>query len=122
MRKLKIVWILISFLVASLSATSALTLYTLKWPIGKDFYTADTAIRWNRSIFNTISLLNNYLWFAIGAVCFWFMIWNGYQLIMARGDQKQMDAATKALIWCAIWLTVCVLARIIVNIAVKLFV
>jgi hypothetical protein len=121
MKKLKIAWILVSFLVAFLSITNAVTLYTLRWAIGKDFSTSPTPIEWNRSIFNTISLVNKYLWFAIWAVCFWFMIWNGYQLIMARGDQKQMDAATKSLVWCAVWLTVCILARIIVNIAVKLF-
>jgi hypothetical protein len=121
MKKFKITGILVSFLLTFISVTSAVTLYTLKWPIGKDFSTDPTRIEWNRSIFSTISLLNNYLWFAIGAVCFWFMIWNGYQLIMARGDQKQMDAATKALIWCAVGLVVCILARIIVNLAVKLF-
>lgn len=121
MKKFKITWILVSLLLAFMSITNAVTLYTLKWAVGSDFHQDPTRIQGQRSIFSTISLINDYLWFAIWLACFWFMIWNGYQLIMARGDEKQMKAATDSLIWCGVWLAVCILAHIIVNIAVKLF-
>lgn len=119
----RILWILLSWLLTFWysSNANAVTLRTLKWAIGGDLSDGHTEIVWERSIFNIISLVNNYLWFIIGLACFWFMVWNGYQLIMARGDEKQMKSATHALIWCAVWLTVCILAHIIVNIAVKLF-
>lgn len=106
------------------STTFALTAWTL-WDKSQIWPNKDVEqwqeVRWSRSVFDIISLVNKYLWFTIWLVCFAFMIWNGYQLIMARGDQKQMDSAVKALIWCGIWLTVCILAHIIVNIAVKIF-
>ena len=121
MKKFKIALIVTSFLFMLLSCVNAVTIRTLKWPTGGEFSNDPTQIEGKRSIFNIISVVNNYLWFAIGFVCFLFMIWNGYQLIIARWDQKQMDSAKKALIWCAIWLTVCILAHIIVNVAVKLF-
>lgn len=118
----KILWILLTWLFAFLSSANAVTLWTLKWTVGGDFNPGNpTIVEGRSSIFNIISLVNDYLWFAIGFVCFLFMIWNGYQLIMARGDDKQMKSATNALIGCGLWLTVCILAHIIVNLAVKLF-
>ena len=78
-------------------------------------------VTWKTPITDIISQVNSYLWFAIGFVCFLFMIWNGYQLIMARGDEKQMKTATSSIIWAALWLVVSLLAYIIVNIAVKFF-
>ncbi len=119
----KLFWILLSWLMVFWCGAnaSAVTLRTLKWALNGDIDNDPTQIEWQRSILNIISLVNNYLWFIIGLACFWFMVWNGYQLIMARGDEKQMKSATNALIWCAVGLTVCILAHIIVNIAVKLF-
>ena len=119
----KLFWILLSWLMVFWCGAnaSAVTLRTLKWALNGDIDNDPTQIGWQRSILNIISLVNNYLWFIIGLACFWFMVWNGYQLIMARGDEKQMKSATNALIWCAVWLTVCILAHIIVNIALKLF-
>lgn len=80
-----------------------------------------TIVPWQTTITDIISLVNSYLWFAIGFVCFLFMIWNGYQLIIARGNEKQMKTATSSLIGCSIWLVSCLLAYIIVNIAIKFF-
>ena len=119
--KIVIVWIFTSLFLLFLSSTNAVTLWTLRWQTGGDFSQKSVEIQGQRSIYSTIALVNKYLWFAIWFVCFVFMVWNGYQLIMARGDEKQMKSATNALIGCAVWLTVCILAHIIVNVAVKLF-
>ena len=73
------------------------------------------------SIMNLISLINSYLWFAIGFFCFVFMIWNWYKLIMANWDEKSTDSAKKWLLWSVVWIAVCLLAYIIVNLAVRLF-
>ncbi len=117
----KVLWILLIWLLALQSSVDAVTLRTLKWPVGSNIDNNSTTVVGDRSIFNIISLVNKYLWFAVGLACFGFMIWNGYKLIMARGDSKQMNAATKSLIWSALGLTVCILAHIIVNIAIRLF-
>jgi uncharacterized membrane protein YjfL (UPF0719 family) len=49
------------------------------------------------------------------------MIINGYKLITAHWDEKQTKAAIKWLLWAVIWIVICLLAYIIVNLAVKLF-
>lgn len=75
----------------------------------------------SRSILNTISLINSYIWFFIGFFCFVFMIRSGYRLITSNWDEKAMKSAKTALLWSFIWLAICILAYIIVNIAVNLF-
>ena len=122
----KIIASIISFTLLGLVwLTSAVTVVVPRETINDpDYQIPDghtTELAWKTSITDIISLVNSYLRFAIWFVCFLFMIWNGYQLIMARGDDKQLKTATKALIWSALWLTVCLLAYIIVNIAVKFF-
>lgn len=113
----------ISLLIYLLSFSEAVTIRTLKWKYGSnpDVSQEATQIEWSRSILDIIWLVNSYLRFIIGFVCFLFMIWNGYQLIMARWDEKQMKSATNAITGSAIWLGVCLLAYIIVNIALRLF-
>jgi len=75
----------------------------------------------SRSILDIISFVNSYLWFAIWFFCFLFMVINGYKLITNNGDEKQSSAATSWLLKSIIWIVVCLLAYIIVNLAVKLF-
>lgn len=75
----------------------------------------------SNSVLGLISLINDYIWFFIGFFCFIFMIRNGYKLISANGDEKAMKAAKTGLLWSIIWLAICLLAYIIVNIAVRLF-
>jgi hypothetical protein len=68
-----------------------------------------------------INLVNNYLWFAVWFVCFLFMIINWYKLITAHGDEKKTSSAMTGLWWSVVWIVICLLAYIIVNLAVKLF-
>lgn len=82
---------------------------------------ANEQVEGSRSILNTISMVNSYIWFFIGFFCFVFMIWNGYKLITGNGEEKAMKSAKTALLWSFIWLAICILAYIIVNIAVNLF-
>ena len=117
----RIVLIFLWLLLTIQTTANAVKLSTLRWVIWWDINTTTTEVVWSRSIFNIISLVNKYLWFTIWLFCFLFMIWNGFQLITAKGDENQTKNATKSLVWAAIWIAVCLLAYIIVNIAVKLF-
>lgn len=122
--KLKLMSIWTSLLLGLISFADAtrVSVRTVRPSTGDpDIPNRPSHVMWSRSIFDIISLVNWYLWFTIWLCCFWFMIRNGYQLIMARGDEKQMKSATNALTWCAVGLVVCLLAYIIVNITVKLF-
>ena len=112
-----------TLLISMFSTTEAVNASVIKWKYGSnpDIPNSTTHIEWSRSILDIISLVNSYLRFAIWLVCFLFMIWNGYQLIMARWNDKQMKEATDAIVGCVVWLAVCLLAYIIVNLAIKLF-
>ena len=117
-KKLTSIWIIT--IIGFISKVSAITVQTIK-------RTTDTAnhdlsqIDGTRSIFDIISLVNSYLWFAIWFVCFLFMIINGYKLIINNWDEKQTSTATSWLLKSIIWIIICLLAYVIVNLAVKIF-
>lgn len=116
----KITVILLITFIGFISKVSAVSVWTLK----KTEDTADHSwpqIEGSRSILGIISFVNGYLRFAIWFFCFLFMVINGYKLIMNNGDEKQSSAATSWLLKSIIWIVVCLLAYIIVNLAVKLF-
>ena len=121
MKNIKIIVSLVAIaLVSWISRTYAVTAWTLK----KTKDTADhgrSQVDGSRSILDMIALVNDYLRFAIWFFCFLFMIWNGFKLISANWDEKSMDSAKKALLWSVIWIAICLLAYIIVNLAVRLF-
>lgn len=111
--------ILIISLIGCISKVSAIIVYTVRDT--KDTKHNRSQIDGNNSILGIISLVNDYLRFAIWFFCFIFMIWNWYKLISANWDEKVMWSAKKALLWSGIWIAVCLLAYIIVNVAIKLF-
>lgn len=117
----RIIWLFIISLLTLLSKVEALRVRTLKWNLWWDIPDEWTTVTGQRSVFDMIKVVNSYIWFWIGFVCFLFMIINGYKLITANGDSKQTEAATSALIKSIIWVAICLLAYIIVNLAVKLF-
>ena len=117
-KKLTSIWTIT--IIGFISKVSAITVQTIK-------RTTDTAdhdlsqIDGSRSIFDIISLVNSYLWFAIWFVCFLFMIINGYKLIINNWDEKQTSTATSWLLKSIIWIIICLLAYVIVNLVVKIF-
>jgi hypothetical protein len=127
MKKIRYIISTIILSVCSISYTSALSAFTFskkffKWqsdvPANPDDW---TWIDWDYSILDIINLVNSYLRFWVWFVCFLFTIINGYKLITANWDEKKSKAAITWLIWSIIWIVVCILAYIIVNVTVKLF-
>ena len=119
----KLVSILVVTLVGCISKAYAVRVSVLrgtKDTAGNTSYLY-TQIDWNRSLLGMISLVNEYLWFSVWFFCFLFMIINGYKLITANWDEAETKKATKALLWSVIWITICLLAYIIVRLAVNLF-
>ena len=115
--------ILSTLLINTFSSANALHAFTFSKTSPKEGDVPDdgTWIDWDYSILDVINLVNNYLRFAIWFVCFLFMIINGYKLITAHGDEKQSSSAMTGLMWSVVWIVICLLAYIIVNLAVKLF-
>ena len=116
-KKLATIWIVSS--IGLISKVFAVTVWTFRDT--KDLGYDQSQIDGSHSILDIISVINNYLWFSIWLCCFLFMIRNWYKLITATWDEKAMGSAIKALIWSGIWIAICLLAYVIVNIAVKLF-
>lgn len=117
----KIIWLYTATLLIFLSQIYAVSLQTIKWNIGSETPTNLTQVDGSRSVFDIIKVVNSYLRFSIGFVCFLFMIINGYKLITAHGDENQTKNATSAIRKLLIWIIICLFAYIIVNLAVKLF-
>lgn len=118
MKKYKFMTLWTVLLLGLACSVDAVSLWTL---INPNTPRLHTKIEWNLSFLDIIRVVNSYLRFIIWLACFIFMIWNGFQLIMSRGNEKGMKNAKTALIWCGIWLASCILAYIIVNIAINLF-
>ena len=117
-KKLSSIWIITS--IGFISKVSAVTTQTFRRTKDSADYTR-SQIDGTHSILDIISFVNSYLWFAVWFVCFLFMIINGYKLIMNNWDEKQSSTATTWLLKSIIWIVICILAYIIVNVAVKLF-
>lgn len=112
--------LIIGFMTTSVNALTVITVRG-KYGSNPDVQQAGEQIEWSHAVLDIIAMVNSYLWFGIWFFCFVFMIRNWYQLIMSSGDEKKMKSATSSLVWCGIWIVVCLLAYIIVNLAVKLF-
>jgi len=124
--KKKLPIILTSILISCISSADALYAFTISKKRYEQKDVADNPGGWtwisgDYSILDVINLINSYLRFAVWFVCFLFMIINGYKLITAHWDEKQTKAAIKWLLWAVIGIVICLLAYIIVNLAVKLF-
>lgn len=124
---MKKVYILLSaILISCISAADALYAFTFSRQAGRERDVADNPgdgswIIGDYSVMDVIKLVNSYLRFGVGFVCFLFMVINGYKLITAHGDEKVVKEATGALWKSILWVVICILSYILVNLAVKLF-
>ena len=73
------------------------------------------------TLFATIQLVNSYLWFAIGVVCMWVLIFGGYKLISSQGDDKKMSEANKLLMWALFGIVISLLSYALIRLVVNLF-
>jgi len=73
-----------------------------------------------KNIFETIQIINKYLWFSIGAICMWLLIFGGFRLIVAEWDEEVAKKTSTLLIGASVWIAVAMLSyaavRLIINI------
>lgn len=80
-----------------------------------------TQVQWDEwNVFSTIQLINKYLWFAISVVCMGVLIYGGFLLMTANGDDKKMQTANKILTGALIGIVIAILSYAIVRIVVNL--
>lgn len=83
--------------------------------------TSNTRVRGDENtLFSTINLVNEYLWWSFGAICAGVVIYGGYQLITANGDKNAMKKGQRAFIWSWIGLGIAMLSYALVKFIVNL--
>lgn len=73
------------------------------------------------TFFDTIQMINQYLWFGLGAVCMWVLVFGGIQLITASGDAEKMKKTNKLLMWALIGILISILSYSVIRLVVNLF-
>jgi hypothetical protein len=70
---------------------------------------------------SAIAFVNEYLRFAIGFLCFVFLVFNGFKLIIARGDKEIFKKSTMGLVGSIVGIVICLLSYSAVRMIVNLF-
>lgn len=73
------------------------------------------------SFFDTIQMVNKYLWMSVGLVCMVLLVYSGIGLITANGDEAKMKNANKTLIGALIGIMICIFSYAVVRLVVNLF-
>lgn len=112
-----------AFLLGTYSTTSAIVV-----EIPRDLGNPDVAVTGpeqitgdESSIFETLQLINKYLWFSIGAVCMGVLVWWGIQLITANGNADKMKKTSKLLMWVLVGILISILSYSIIRLVINLF-
>lgn len=123
MRKI-ILWCLsLSFFTMSMVGISHALVVTVPTQQGQEDLVVNgpTQVQWDEwNVFSTIQLINKYLWFAISVVCMGVLIYGGFLLMTANGDDKKMQTANKILTGALIGIVIAILSYAIVRIVVNL--
>jgi len=73
------------------------------------------------SFFQTIQMVNKYLWMSLWLVCMILLVYSGIGLISANGDEKKMKSANSTLMWALVGILICIFSYAVVRLVVNLF-
>lgn len=71
-------------------------------------------------LFSFIQLLNQYLWFIIGAIAMWVGTYAGIKILTSEGDQDKMKNGTQMLLGVVIGIIIVILSYAAVRLVVNL--
>jgi len=74
-----------------------------------------------KSIINLVKLINEYLWFSLGAVCMIVAIYAGYQIIMSKWDKAKMKKGNEVLVGAIVGIMIAIFSYVIIRLVVNLF-
>jgi len=74
-----------------------------------------------KSYLNIINVANDYLWFALAAVCVGVLVYVGIQLMTAQWDKAKMQQANKALVGMVIWLAIAYFSYTVIRMIANWF-
>lgn len=72
-------------------------------------------------LFGLLNVFNKYIWFALGVVAMFVLIYAGIKLITARGDEKEMKKVNTTLISLIIGVLIAILSYVLVKIVANVF-
>lgn len=73
------------------------------------------------SYLNILNIVNDYLWFALAAVCVGVLIYVGIKLMTAQWDKKNMQQANRALVGMVIGLGIAYFSYTIIRMVANWF-
>lgn len=121
----KIITSLFLFWISFLSMVSAITIEIPdpEWNVDVSAITPwATQISGDESsFFETIQMINQYLWIWIWLVCMFFLVYSWIGLITANGNEAKMKSANKTLTGALIGIIICILSYAVVRVVVNLF-
>jgi hypothetical protein len=119
-----ILWIFSLFMIGSFFQQS----FAITVELPRAQWNPDIAVIWPEQIsgdettfFNTIQLVNKYLWFWLGVVCMVVLVWGWIQLITSNGNDEKMKKTNKLLMWALIGILISILSYSVVRLVVNLF-
>ena len=122
----KLIWTIIAWWFALASNVFALTIETIDLtqtsiPVGWQANRLGPIDANANSYLNIINIINDYLRFALAAVCVGTLIYVGIKLITAQWDKAKMQQANKALVGMIIGLWVAYFSYTIIRIVANWF-
>ena len=73
-----------------------------------------------KRILGDIDFVNKYLWIALWFICFGFVVYNGFKLVTARGNQDTFKKAIKGLLGAGIGIVICFISYGVVRVIINL--
>ncbi|MBB1557619.1 MAG: hypothetical protein HG439_003985 [candidate division SR1 bacterium] len=82
--------------------------------------TSNAVVGNEETLYSTLNLINDYLWWSFGAIAMGLTIYAGYEVITGDGDKKAMKKAQWTLIGVAVGLCIAMLSSAIIKIVVNI--
>lgn len=96
------------------------------WEKNDDIYikakesSANAVVGNEKTLYSTLNLINDYLWWSFWAIAMGLTIYAGYEVITWDGDKKAMKKAQWTLIGVAVGLCIAMLSSAIIKIVVNI--
>lgn len=122
----KIIWHIVCVMMLLCSWSFALTIETV------DLSQSSVPVWWRAnamwpitassdSYLKILNIANDYLWFALAAVCVWVLIYVGIKLMTAQWDKAKMQQANRALVGMIIGLAVAYFSYTVIRMIANWF-
>lgn len=105
-----------------MAANLELTLPPWQWQQDLQSATQTARVFWDQNdVISVVNLANRYLWFFLGVIAMFVLVYAWFKLVTARWDEKEMKKVTQTVLWLVIWVIIAIFSFLIVRLAANLF-